>query len=66
MPPGVSRVKMIMAITPSVIPVITSGLAPVRGSTRVWAVTEVATRTPVSGRKARPAVSGEKPRVSCM
>ena len=58
--------KMIIAITPSAIPVITSGLAPVRGSTRVCAVTDVATSTPVIGRKARPAVSGEKRRVSCM
>ena len=43
-----------MAIAPSAIPPMTSGLAPVRGSTRVCTVVAVTTIMPVIGRKPTP------------
>ena len=51
---GVRRVNRYIPTTPSAIPVTTSGLGPVRGSTRVCAVVEASTSTAVSGRKASP------------
>lgn len=65
-PPEVSRVNSTIATIPNVIPRTTSGLGPVLSSTLVWTVVAVTTIIPVIGRKARPVVSGEKPRFCCM
>ena len=46
-------------MTPRAIPVMTSGLAPVRCSTLVCTVVAVRTIMPVIGRKPRPVCSGE-------
>ena len=58
--------KRNIATTPIAMPAMTSGFAPVRGSTRVCAVVDVATIAAVRGRKASPEVIGEKRRFSCM
>ena len=50
---------------PSVMPVTTRGLAPVRGRIRVCTVVAVRTIITVIGRKAKPVVRGEYPRFCC-
>jgi hypothetical protein len=48
-----------------IMPSTTTGRGPVRGITRVWAITAANESAKVIGRKARPVSTGEKPSVCC-
>ena len=52
-------------MTPSAMPLATSGLAPVRCSTLVCTTVAVKTIVAVIGRNATPVFSGEYPRFDC-
>ncbi len=60
-----SWAKNAIAPAANVMPVITSGLAPMRGTRRVVAVVAVAMIAADIGRNARPDWIGEKPSVFC-